>query len=648
MTIYKEFCTPADTFIKPKPFLSNKEIEDRQTNYPTLEPKKFSFKENKLAFRSMEFEWQGKNYEIQMNHCTNPLCKNFGLPQEQFNIKGKPSRYRMTGNDREKSIQCNPDRRDPDDIQPQKCNLTIMSNWSLSEEIERLIRINSLKAIEPDYEFRKPTCILDSTPLKSPKDFYKRGVSKAKSQIYQCKTCKKYTSVLPTKQRNTTYHQQRNEILPIFAKLLVNKTSINRTCEILGIAKGTYYQKLEWLYRCCLEFLETRETKPLAQQSFDQMWLNTDKLHYVLNNVLKRGQGKNSSRHLDEKQLPTHIIATADAVSNYVFRSDIAYDWDISLERIEEDTQLYKEDHLNGFQRKNDRYAKYSHSPMLPTKNDTQTFNEYREQAKNFDTRRFYVDGLHVHSGYTAKAHLWLIKNQLNVQKWRFITDNDGSLLNSYQRVFRDEILSKDAHQMVCTTDKTLTRSQAKRTFFYSVRTLKAWGALRGYEKSSLRQIALFYIEDELKHGHRFHNQKTSGNGEIYYTHANNPLKHPIPTSDRGQREIDILTDVSHLTDFQQASLILNTNDNAINGFLQIIRRRLSVLERPLVTARGDGKSYIYANFYPKYSQMAITILRTYYNFCRPYKSQGVKKTPAERLGIADRVYTWEDIIYKR
>jgi hypothetical protein len=28
---------------------------------------------------------------------------------------------------------------------------------------------------------------------------------------------------------------------------------------------------------------------------------------------------------------------------------------------------------------------------------------------------------------------------------------------------------------------------------------------------------------------------------------------------------------------------------------------------------RGGGKSYIYANFNPKYAQMAVTILRTYY-----------------------------------
>lgn len=69
----------------------------------------------------------------------------------------------------------------------------------------------------------------------------------------------------------------------------------------------------------------------------------------------------------------------------------------------------------------------------------------------------------------------------------------------------------------------------------------------------------------------------------------------------------------------------------------------MSVVERALVTSRGDGKSYIYSNFNPWYAQMAITILRTYYNFCKPYKTKG-KKTQAQRLGFADRVYNWEVI----
>lgn len=93
----------------------------------------------------------------------------------------------------------------------------------------------------------------------------------------------------------------------------------------------------------------------------------------------------------------------------------------------------------------------------------------------------------------------------------------------------------------------------------------------------------------------------------------------------------------------------MNANDNETNTFIQHIRRRLSILERPITTARGDGKSYIYFNFNPKYVQMALTILRTYYNFCLLYKTpNGTNEAPAQRLGIAKKVFDLKDIIYLR
>jgi hypothetical protein len=85
------------------------------------------------------------------------------------------------------------------------------------------------------------------------------------------------------------------------------------------------------------------------------------------------------------------------------------------------------------------------------------------------------------------------------------------------------------------------------------------------------------------------------------------------------------------------------------SAFIQQIRWRLSILERPLVTARGDPKSYIYANFNPKYAQMALTKLPTFYNYCLPYKSWDKQElTPAQRIGLTDKVFTMRDVIYFR
>lgn len=120
-------------------------------------------------------------------------------------------------------------------------------------------------------------------------------------------------------------------------------------------------------------------------------------------------------------------------------------------------------------------------------------------------------------------------------------------------------------------------------------------------------------------------------------------------SKDKGFHKVDCTTDLTSLEPKEIAKLVMNVNDNATNSFIQQIRRRLSILERPLMTARGDGKSYIYANFNPKYAQYALTILRTFYNFCEIYKSaDGKVLTPAQRLGITDKVFDLKDIIYLR
>jgi hypothetical protein len=161
-----------------------------------------------------------------------------------------------------------------------------------------------------------------------------------------------------------------------------------------------------------------------------------------------------------------------------------------------------------------------------------------------------------------------------------------------------------------------------------------------------LRKLAFLKLE-ELFHYHHFHKEVVSGSN-THYEYADNPIEHPLATIDRGFRWVDCTTNLTSLEPKDIANLILNVNDNATNTFIQHIRRKLSFLERPLTTARGDGKSYIYANFNPKYAQMALTILRTYYNFCVPFKTKKEVETPAQRLGIRDKVFDLKDIIYLR
>ena len=133
----------------------------------------------------------------------------------------------------------------------------------------------------------------------------------------------------------------------------------------------------------------------------------------------------------------------------------------------------------------------------------------------------------------------------------------------------------------------------------------------------------------------------------FFFSSQSNPIEHPLASPDAGYRTIDVLTDLSGFNNKQLAKLLMQVNSRVTDNFIQELRRRVSMLERPLLTARAHRKSYIYSNYNPKYAQYLATILRTYYNFCDAKKDRkGNLTTPAMRIGIADKVFDWNDILY--
>jgi transposase-like protein len=644
----KRLASLNDCVVDVKVPVSEDELLSRSQNYPLLTPLNFAKKFRNVLFHPVEFEFMETHFKIQYNHCDDPFCKWFGLDQERFfSVKNKPSRYKLTGSSAHDSrkITCN---RDP--IQSQigitwDCDTHPVSNWSIAEEIKRLATIESVKDWEPEYIFHKENCGTDNlNPFEHQRAFYKQGKSTGKSQRWQCKVCKKFTNVLPMREETTNYYQQRNDIIPMFIKLLLNRTPVKRTCEILQIGSETYYNKLEWMYRRCLEFMERHEEKTFKSKTFDTVWLNTDKMIYHLNNVRKKGQSSGRFEDFEKRHVPTHIIVTSDVFSRYVFRSDVAYDWNAKLENIHHDTISYKDDHLNDFGRKNAR-LRFAFAPQPPTENDPQTPLEYKDELKKFAKRGNYIDGLHVNSTYTATAHFWLLRQRVKAKEWRFITDEDYSIMTSIYRVFSKEIRLYDAHHFLSKIDRHKTKQEAYKEYHEARKDLKLWGVASGVDKESVSTLAYQKIKKQLE-THSFYDY-VSVNGCAYPKWAKNPIEHPLPKIDQGYRMVDCTTDLSSYERGEIAKMLMNVNDSSVNAFMNQIRRRLSILERPLVTARGDGKSYIYSNFNPKYAQFALTILRTYYNFCMQFKSyDGNKYTPAQRMGITKKQFTLSEIIY--
>ncbi len=626
--------------------LTEDEIKNRHSEYISMPNDKFRKKYRHHINTAITMEFMGKPFELQLNKCYNPFCKWYGLPQYKYDsIKSKPSRYKLgsTYND-EVKLYCN----EVNDVTiPGEAfahTNEVLSNWSVAEEIKRLVTINSVMPMLEFYNFHKEHCKnTTANPFQNSDLFYKRGKSTSNSSKYQCKDCKKITNVLPLNSNSFYYHQGRNEILSQFTKDLLSRTPVRRTCEKLNIASGTYYSKLEWLYEKCLEFLEKHETETLNKMNFNEVWLNTDKLVYYLNNIRVKGKGGKKVVGEKDQKLQTGIIASGDLKTGYVFRSDIAYDFNVNFDEIELDTQQYHCDHSYSFLRKNER-LKYAYSPQTPTSLDNQTEAEYLEELDKFNKRKDYVPGCHTKIQYTATAHYWLINQLVHTPHWYFVSDDDATLQSCIFRIFSDYIKSKDAHYFTCQYDKSRTLQEAGEIFFRNRQALKQWGKDHGFKNCSIEDIAVRRMELDLI-PHDFYEYKMI-NGKNCPIRSINPVVSPLADKDEGERFIKCITDVRGIPTDELARLLVNVNSRTINNFFQELRRRVSILERPLVSGRGDGKSYIYSNYNPKYAQYAVTIFRTFYNFCWLKKLNGKLLTPAQRLGITDKVYNVKDIIY--
>ena len=667
MNFYTRIANKRDQIVEIDTPVSEDKVDLRQEDYEKMSRKAFNKKHRlfltREQFTPVELKYKGKTYSLQLNHCNNPFCRWFGENQSKISrlsTRGrKRYKYRIDGDwekeDRGRMIICNNDPNVPGAYG--NCATRPVSNWSAAEEIKRLVTINTPVDIEPEYNYHKDSCNKPHTnPFDNPEEFQKYGKSKYDSQRLRCKECYKITTLVPEREKAFTYHQQRSEIVPTLASMLINRVPVKRACEILNISSQTYYDKLEYVYLRCLEFLSKFETNPLSDKFFDKLWINTDMFIYYLNNSrhkLKGNKRRNRVTKESFKRMETNLIVSGDIHSGYVLRADLAYDWDATREKLLADTKKYKCDHMEESERKNAR-LEHSYFPQPPTKFDKENLSnideeieKYKQEKKNFDTRFDYVNGLHVSPRYTAIAHFWLLKNLLNVKDWFFINDDDGSLKNSIFRVFKDEIKNGYANYFLCQVDHDKQLSQALKEHQKSKIELKNWRDECGLSKKlSIWQIAQDYLEHQLEH-HNFFEEFLDDDGNSRIVRAGNPVEHPLASPDAGYRTIDVLTDLSGLNNKQLAKLLMQVNSRVTDNFIQELRRRVSMLERPLLTARAHRKSYIYSNYNPKYAQYLATILRTYYNFCDAKKDRkGNLTTPAMRIGIADKVFDWNDILY--
>lgn len=121
-------------------------------------------------------------------------------------------------------------------------------------------------------------------------------------------------------------------------------------------------------------------------------------------------------------------------------------------------------------------------------------------------------------------------------------------------------------------------------------------------------------------------------------------LTHPLPDMSEPQKAVCYLTDYRDYDLDHLARLYHKASVHGIDRFFMQVRRRLSLLERPIATASRAGRSWYGCGTYnPASVVKLVAIFRVFYNYCAAGKDG---KTPAMRLGLAKGAVALEDIIH--
>ena len=238
---------------------------------------------------------------------------------------------------------------------------------------------------------------------------------------------------------------------------------------------------------------------------------------------------------------------------------------------------------------------------------------------------------MQVHSDYTMYGHFFHLHKLLgNVDKVRFFLDQDSGIRAACLSALQKEISNRSCDAFYVRLNKNLTVDEKRHVLADSRKEFKA--VQKQYPDLSENEIKLMLIK-----------QRMASMAEIGKW-KDKWLLHPFPNMSEPEKAICYLTDYGDYDEDHQAWLYNKASMHGIDCFFMQVRRRLSLLERPISSASSTARRWFgYSAYNPESIIKLLDILRVYYNYCLAGKD---KQTPAMRIGLAKGVVPLEDIIY--
>lgn len=572
---------------------------------------------------------------IQVNFCKNPTCLNFGRPaSEKVQLKGRINTavenrdtYALSGYSGGTTLRCKRCGEYP----------TVKSNQGIYEEVERLSKY-LIPVDEPSCP--SSSCVNHNIGISVPKTYYSFGKTKSGSQRYRCRACKTTFAI-----GGATLRQKKPELNEVVFQLLVNKMPFKRICEVAGLGSmNALYGKIDFIHHQCLAFAANQERR-LSEMPIKRLYLSVDRQDHLVNWI-------NAG---DKRNVSLSALGSADNKTGFVFGVHVNYDPSLDSAQINHEAISIGDPELRAPYRRygrvwlnSDYEASLARQQKRPDSDGKQLYRAIDEsyniagsrddievsETQNIDTT-LPGSGMQVHAEYTLYGHFFFLRSLLRkVEKVRFFLDQDSGIRAACLTAFWMEILEKRCDAFFVRIKKDLTINQKRRLKAQSIRALADFRASSAaYEPLTDYDLRHIVIKDRLKmlvDIGKWHDRW---------------LFYPFPDMSEPEKAICWLTDLQDRAydEDHLAWLYSKGTLHGIDRFFMQVRRRLSLLERPISSANTAGRKWFgYSAYNPAMIGKLLDIFRVFYNYVEIGED---KKTPAMRLGLTPNMIKYNDIL---
>ena len=611
---------------------------------------------------------------IQVNFCKDPKCTNFGIPAKET-IKGislpthaapghgKRHRDGYTVQARSKS------KGTGKGVKRLLCNLCkdappMKSNKGVHEEFARMRRyLEPVAKMAPSCQ--NSECANHGVSVTRGTDHYHRkGKSNGKSQRYICRACGRSVS----EQTTATIKQRRPEANALIFKLLVNKMPFQRICEVAEVDIRTLYHKIDFIYKQCLSFAAQHERR-LPTIPFEKLSISVDRQDYMVN----------WSQTQDKRNVIIHSLGSADNASGFIFGLHINLDHEADPSKIDAAAKDCNDHNTNPPFREHARYwlsSDYEQAQLgaapVKARSRKQTLpdsiaesyasSELREDVEAFEELTADVQlptkGVQIHAEYTLYGHFFFLQSQLaSAKRLQFYMERESGIRAACFSAFCKEIKDKACEVFYVKINKDMTRAEKDAAMKTSRQEIYEFRSDRGIPKCvSLESLRALKLEEMLK----------DGTYVTYGKYKDRWYSYPAPSKNEPEKAVSWQTDDggARHSEFELAEMFAEASLYGIDRVFMQLRRRVSLLERPIASSSASGRKwYGYSPYNPAILVKVLEIFRVYHNYAlvtdrtkRRRLRNGEQKrkpgtvpknlsTPAMRLGLMNSPVKVEDIL---